>query len=136
MISGLNHITLAVSDLQASLQFYSDLLGCNIVHSWPEGAYLEVGGLWLCLTVCVHVERRTDYTHIAFSATKDNCVELRKKLESAQVQLWQDNTSEGDSLYILDPDGHQLEIHVGTLASRMEHIKKSTGVGLGCGTSV
>ncbi len=35
----------------------------------------------------------------------------------------QDNSSEGDSLYILDPDGHKLELHVGDLESRLASMK-------------
>jgi catechol 2,3-dioxygenase-like lactoylglutathione lyase family enzyme len=58
MLTGLNHLTLAVRDLERSLVFYRNTLG-NL------------------------------------------------------------NRSEGDSLYFLDPDGHQLEAHVGGLASRL-----------------
>jgi hypothetical protein len=36
-------------------------------------------------------------------------------------RLWKENTSEGDSLYFLDPDGHRLELHVGSLDSRLAH---------------
>jgi hypothetical protein len=32
---------------------------------------------------------------------------------------WKSNRSEGDSFYFLDPDGHQLEAHVGSLESRL-----------------
>jgi len=33
------------------------------------------------------------------------------------------NKSEGQSLYILDTDGHKLEIHVGDLKSRLKSLK-------------
>ena len=40
------------------------------------------------------------------------------------------NHSEGRSLYVLDPDGHKLEIHVGTLADRLESLKRKPYAGL------
>ena len=132
MISGINHITLAVSNLNVSLQFYSEIPGCKIVHEWPKGAYLEAGSLWLCLSVCEVVESRTDYTHIAFSTTSHMFPDLRQNVVSKKIRFWKENSSEGDSLYILDPDGHQLEIHVGSLESRMECLKKSAGIDIGC----
>lgn len=39
----------------------------------------------------------------------------------------EENLSEGDSLYFLDPDGHKLELHVGSLQSRLDHYGKQTG---------
>ncbi|TCO08504.1 glyoxalase/bleomycin resistance protein/dioxygenase superfamily protein [Camelimonas lactis] len=49
-VTGLNHITLAVADVERSLAFYRDVPGLNIRAVWPEGACLEVGALWLCLS--------------------------------------------------------------------------------------
>ncbi|NER83349.1 MAG: glutathione transferase, partial [Leptolyngbya sp. SIO1D8] len=40
-----------------------------------------------------------------------------------QVPQWQNNRSEGASLYILDPDGHKLELHVGDWRSRLTAAK-------------
>ncbi len=123
MISGINHITLAVSDLQASLAFYRDLLGCQCVHVWDKGAYLEAGDAWVCLSVGSPVDVRTDYTHLAFDVTKESFMSFTAAFDKMGVELWQKNTSEGDSIYFLDPDGHKLELHVGSLKTRMSHIK-------------
>ncbi|MFB9570701.1 hypothetical protein ACFFRS_27370, partial [Saccharopolyspora hordei] len=44
---------------------------------------------------------------------------------SAQPPIWKANRSEGASLYILDPDGHKLELHLGDLASRLAHFRQN-----------
>ncbi len=48
-----------------------------------------------------------------------------EKLQRADVTVWKDNRSEGDSFYFLDPDGHKLEIHVGSLIERLAHCQKA-----------
>ena len=48
MLQGLNHLTLAVSDLASSLAFYQQLPGMRLHASWDSGAYLSCGALWLC----------------------------------------------------------------------------------------
>ncbi len=35
------------------------------------------------------------------------------------------SVGKGESIYLLDPDGHQLEIHVGSLASRLNTMRKT-----------
>lgn len=49
-ITGLNHVTVAVADVERSLAFYRDVLGCSVRAVWSDGAYLEAGTLWLCLS--------------------------------------------------------------------------------------
>lgn len=121
MIAGINHVTFGVSNLNQSIAFYTQMLGCELAHAWASGAYLKAGDLWLCLSLVENVKVRDpdDYTHIAFHATQEAFVEARAKLAAAHVREWKQNSSEGDSVYFLDPDGHQLEIHVGTLESRL-----------------
>ncbi len=51
MLTGLNHLTLAVSDLPRSLAFYRDVLSLRVEATWDAGAYLSLPGLWLCLSL-------------------------------------------------------------------------------------
>lgn len=122
-ITGVNHVTLAVSDLSRSVSFYTDVLGGRLRADWSGGAYLDLGGLWLCLTLSGKpIEPRDDYTHLALSCTTEGFAPLAARIRQA-ARLWQDNTSEGASLYFLDPDGHKLELHRGDLASRLDHYR-------------
>ncbi|ADZ91614.1 Glutathione transferase [Marinomonas mediterranea MMB-1] len=129
VVSGLNHITLSVSDLARSLTFYVDLLGMKGHVKWDKGAYLSCGDLWLCL-YCDDVSPAGDYTHIAFNVQEADFTTCRDKLRQAGVTEWKVNSSEGDSVYFLDPDGHKLEIHSGNLMSRLESLKEAPYSGL------
>lgn len=121
-ITGLNHLTIAVSDLNRSIWFYHELLGLQLRAQWRGGAYLEAGSLWLCLSLddAAGAELRHDYTHIAFDVASEDFGPLAETIRK-NAAIWKENRSEGDSLYFLDPDGHKLELHVGTLQSRLAH---------------
>lgn len=121
MLTGLNHLTLSVRDLDASLVFYADILGGHLAARWKRGAYLEIGTVWLCLTLenAPAGAPASGYTHIAFTIPQDALPVLRDRLRRHGIPEWKENTSEGDSVYFTDPDGHQLEVHAGNLASRL-----------------
>ncbi|AQW59445.1 fosfomycin resistance glutathione transferase [Vibrio owensii] len=129
MLTGLNHITIAVSDLERSLDFYINALGFKGHVKWKQGAYLSLGDLWLCLSVD-KPDEKTDYSHIAFSISQQDFTDFSHKLIKFDIAQWKENKSEGDSLYLLDPDGHKLEIHSGDLYSRLESIKHQPYQGL------
>lgn len=118
MLQGLNHITLAVSDVSRSFDFYVNTLGFIPQAKWARGAYLMLGDLWLCLSADA-VSGHEDYTHYAFSVKSADFEGFAEQLKQAGVTEWKTNKSEGRSLYFLDPDGHKLEIHDGDLASRL-----------------
>ncbi len=40
-VTGFNHVTIRVSDLQTALRFYRDTLGMKLVHLGRSDAYLE-----------------------------------------------------------------------------------------------
>lgn len=129
MLNGINHITLAVRDLETSFHFYTELLGMRPHARWNEGAYLTLGGIWFCLS-CDDSRPAGDYTHIALDIAQKHLPTMRSRLQEADVPFWKDNKSEGDSLYILDPDGHKLEIHVGSLQSRLASLREHPYDGL------
>ncbi|MEH0696475.1 fosfomycin resistance glutathione transferase [Vibrio owensii] len=129
MLTGLNHITIAVSDLERSLDFYINTLGFKGHVKWRQGAYLSLGDLWLCLSVD-KPDEKSDYSHIAFSISQQDFTDFSHKLIQFDIAQWKENKSEGESLYLLDPDGHKLEIHSGDLYSRLESIKHQPYEGL------
>lgn len=126
-VRGINHITLAVRDLERAVDFYTRGLGLDLRKRWDSGAYLEAGDLWLCLSV----DERTrttphpDYTHFAFDVAATDFDALVRQLQGCGAIEWKQNKSEGPSFYFLDPDGHKLEIHVGTLESRLAAMKSA-----------
>jgi catechol 2,3-dioxygenase-like lactoylglutathione lyase family enzyme len=130
-LTGINHVTLAVSNLDLSIAFYRDVLGCKLRAIWADGAYLEAGSLWVCLALDDAVtERRTpDYSHLAFSVLECEFDVVSSRIAKVAT-LWKDNRSEGKSTYFLDPDGHKLELHCGSLQSRLEHYRMHPSKGV------
>src|SRR5699024_1348139 len=73
-VTGFNHVTIRVSDLETSLDFYRDVLGMELVHRGRIDAYLEWGHAWVCL-----VEREGEdgeatlgVDHVAFSIEEED----------------------------------------------------------------
>ncbi|WP_426134213.1 fosfomycin resistance glutathione transferase [Pseudomonas sp. PWP3-1b2] len=132
MLSGFNHLTLAVTDLHRSVGFYHDLLQVKLDATWDNGAYLSLPGLWLCLSLdpARYSIPAADYTHYAFSVDAADFDEWVARLRAAGVQEWRDNRSEGHSFYFLDPDGHKLEAHVGDMASRLQACRTTPYAGM------
>jgi catechol 2,3-dioxygenase-like lactoylglutathione lyase family enzyme len=120
MLTGLNHLTLSVRDLDRSVIFYRNTLGLRLHARWDRGAYLSAGDLWLCLSLdAAAATGAGGYTHYAFSISKQDFPAFATGLRMAGVAEWQQNRSAGDSLYFLDPEGHRLEAHAGSLAQRL-----------------
>lgn len=127
MITGLNHITLVVKDIEKPFAFYRDTLGFKPLVKWEKGAYFLVGEFWFCLNVDEKREPNTCGTHYAFTVSPDDFRTLSQRLIDGGVSIYKENSSPGDSLYFLDPDGHKLEIHVGDWQSRVAAKKEDLG---------
>lgn len=127
MISDINHITLAVRNIQKSFDFYKDVLGFKPLCKWDKGAYFLIGNLWFCLNLDAKRIPNPCYTHTAFTVSEEDFLSLSQKIKESGAVIFKDNLSEGDSLYFLDPDSHRLEIHIGDWQSRIQFKKNDLG---------
>lgn len=127
MITGVNHLTLAVRNIEESFTFYRDILGCTPIQKNPISAYLLAGEMWMALTLDAHARRESlpEYTHIAFTVAPADFDALKARLIQEGVQEWQTNQTEGESYYFVDPNGHKLEIHASDLATRIATAKQT-----------
>lgn len=126
MIKGLNHLTLAVTDIEKSFRFYRDILGLTPHYKSKDTVYFQEGTLWLALSLDPNfngAKENQGYTHYAFDVDQHHFKALSENIKNAGVTLFKENSSEGESLYFLDPDGHQLEIHVGNIYNRLAEYK-------------
>jgi catechol 2,3-dioxygenase-like lactoylglutathione lyase family enzyme len=132
MITAFNHVTLAVSDLEVSFAFYTEVLDLRPIARWPKGAYLRAGSDWLCLALGDTARRApvAEYTHLAFTVSQADYAVMERRLTEEKVTIWQRNHSEGESLYFLDPDGHKLEIHASDLSARIRALRSAAPEGL------
>ena len=120
MITGVNHVTLSVTDIDRAINFYGDLLGFAIRLRGPASAYLEAGTLWLALVADPEVRRGPlpEYSHVAFSVAPADLQVVKDRLITAGVAQWQEPETP-QSFYFLDPDGHKLELYSGDLQGRL-----------------
>lgn len=79
MIEGIDHIGVAVKDLDATVKFYRDILGVHVgeifTHGAMRGAFVEIGGVEFELledktpdsALAKHIEKRGEgIQHVAF----------------------------------------------------------------------
>ena len=115
-----------VTNLDRSFDFYKNVLGFSPKLRWGEGAYFMSGDLWLVLIVDKHVRKspHLEYSHIAFNVDENKFSEVSDHIVKSGAKIFKKNSSEGLSLYFLDPDGYKLEVHHGDINSRLEHYRK------------
>src|SRR5204863_5281703 len=105
MITGLNHITLAVKNIETSFAFYQDVLGFTPLCKWEGSAYFLVGNsdqldcLWFCLDRDPNRQATTCNTHYAFSVSPENFQAMSKRIINSGATLYKENASPEESLY-------------------------------------
>ena len=122
MITGINHLTFSVRDLDESVGFYTGVLGFRLVSRKDGEAHLLAGDAWVILIPDSFVREETlpEYSHTAFSVSAEDFTMLNQQIRRSGAEIWQENQTKEDSLYFLDPNGHRLEIHASSLKDRIK----------------
>lgn len=126
-ITNINHITLAVTDINRSFSFYKDVLGFKPLVKWDQVAYFLTENFWFCLNFDELREPQSCCTHYAFSVSSEDFEMMADEIQNSGAHIFKENTSPGESLYFLDPDGNKLEIHVGNSETRIAAKKANIG---------
>lgn len=134
-IQGINHITISVSDLEKSIEFYSKVFDAKLLVKGDKIghrlAYFDLNGLWLALNVEDNIDRKgiyESYTHISFSIDEKDYESFLEKLRKLDVDIKEGRpryNEEGKSIYFRDPDGHLFEFHTKTREDRIEFYKNN-----------
>lgn len=123
----IDHVAITVRDVERSVLWYSDVLGLTRMHEDVWGnfpAIVGVGGTSLALfpvrsadpagppgpdTICAR--------HIAFRTDRENFERAQQVLAARGIEFTFQDHQIAHSVYIHDPDGHQIEITTYDLAN-------------------
>lgn len=128
-IQGINHLTFSVTNLEASIAFYRDVLEGTLLVRGEKTAYFDLQGVWLALNVqedILRTEVAYSYTHIAFTVDEQDFPAYVQRLQQLGVTIRERrprNEAEAQSVYFTDPDGHLFEFHTGTREQRIQYYK-------------
>ena len=123
----LDHVVFPVRDAEATLQFYTEILGLPLVEAFSGDDW--DGYPWLMMIFGLGVRHElvavalrgapapdyrgvpVDARHYAMAAESAEAFEAwRGRLRAAGVSFWEENHGEQASIYFPDPDGVILEI--------------------------
>lgn len=117
---GLDHVAIAVTDLERSQRFYREMLGLEREHEeWDVPIVLAANGSGLAL---FHRDLHPSSTpddleplatrilHIAFRLPREGFEQARAALAEQGIEARFSDHGISHSLYFEDPDGHQIEL--------------------------
>jgi catechol 2,3-dioxygenase-like lactoylglutathione lyase family enzyme len=113
----IDHVGLNVRDLRASADFYSRVFGFGILHKWTTtwmvGTEVIRLGLFqrpVASPVC-NIDNAVALTHLALRTDATGFATAQQELRSLGIPFDDpEDTGIAYSIFVLDPDGHQIEI--------------------------
>jgi glyoxylase I family protein len=121
---GIHHAALICSDVEATIQFYQDVLGFPLVElvenrDYPGSSHLffDVGNRTLLgffdfpgLGLQPGVESIGSVQHIAIAVERERWEQLRRRLDDVGIPYQGPDQGIPESMYLKDPDGIQIEL--------------------------
>jgi catechol 2,3-dioxygenase-like lactoylglutathione lyase family enzyme len=123
-IAHIDHVAIAVTDVQRSIDWYRDVLGMERRHlEWgTEPAMVCAGATCIALFA---IEGETEpapgrnaiaMRHLAFSVDRAGFERAQEELGERRIDFEFMDHEIAHSIYFADPDGHRLEITTYELA--------------------
>jgi catechol 2,3-dioxygenase-like lactoylglutathione lyase family enzyme len=119
-VEGIDHIALAVRDVERSVAWYKDVLGLERRYEDAWGNYpavVGVGTTSIALFPVTGVEPKPSPSrdvlamrHFAFRTDRANFDSARRELNQRGIPLESQHHGISESIYFHDPDRHEVEI--------------------------
>lgn len=114
---GLDHVAIAVADVERSRHFYADVLGLEREHeAWEVPVVMAAKGSGLAIfpqhmhSASGDGESAIRILHIAFRVDREGFERAREELAERGLDPRFSDHGISHSLYFDDPDGHQIEL--------------------------
>jgi catechol 2,3-dioxygenase-like lactoylglutathione lyase family enzyme len=127
-LEGIDHVALAVRDVEQSAQWYIDVLGFERRYEgmWNGvPTFIGKGNMAIALFPAHNNGSKSAartggirMLHLAFRADHRNFVAAQKELNRRSIKFEFQDHEISHSIYFRDPDGHQLEITTYELEGR------------------
>lgn len=118
-LEGIDHVALAVSDVDRSVQWYVDILGLERQHEgmWNGiPTFVGKGNTGIAFFSAGDGDSKSAphnkirMLHLAFRANRKNFLEAQRELQKRGIKFEFQDHEISHSIYFRDPDGHELEI--------------------------
>ena|SRR6266571_3455704 len=118
-LEGIDHVALAVRDVERSAEWYIDVLGFE--HRYKDvwngvPTFIGKGTTAIALFPIQRHARSTSspeeirMLHLAFRATRKNFLAAQEELKRRGIKFEFQDHEISHSIYFHDPEGHELEI--------------------------
>lgn len=121
-IEGIDHVAIAVHDVERSVAWYVDVLGFERQHQgrWNGvPAFIGKGGTAIAVFPLRQHDLKTkaqvgaeqpEILHLAFRADRKNFLAAQEELKARGIKFEFEDHEISHSIYFRDPDNYQLEI--------------------------
>lgn len=126
-LEGIDHVALAVRDVEQAANWYGDVLGFERRHEemWDGiPTFIAKGNTAIALfplrgndSKSASRTGRIGMLHLAFRANRENFLAAQHELKKRGMKFEFQDHQISHSIYFRDPDGHELEITTYDLAS-------------------